>query len=487
MNMVGKRRAGLYDRVSKKATGKEARSLASQKERNEDACGQHGWIIAARYTDPGISASRYARRGRDDWPRLLADIAAGVLDVVVLWESSRGDRQLETWAAFLRACRENNVLIYVTSHGRLYNMRNRRDWRTLAEEGVDAEDESNKIADRVQRGLDASLGQGRPHGRCPFGMIREYDQFRNLVAQRPDPETAWAPQEVLHRLAAMEPESAIARDMAARNAPTPRGGKWTASLVRRIGSCHAYAGHRYYDPDRTGDGVLYDGMENWEPLVDLEIWRAANTRVVSGRRGSLRPGQKHKHLLSYLAECGKCEGQLSVRQNRGGVPLYFCKDNGCSAMRMDWLDDYVTGHACARLNTPDFWDELLNPDDPAGRAARAEEADLRQQLAAYEQQAIDSGVAADSFGRVVTGLMAKIADAGRRGSAASVSPYLQAIYREKDVLAVHDLFDARPVQVRKAILRDLYSKIALLPAGHRGRVAEFDRNRVLMVASGGRP
>ena len=54
--------------------------------------------IADRYADPGLSASRFATKDRPEYKRLLADVEAGKLDVVVLWESSRGGRELAAWA-----------------------------------------------------------------------------------------------------------------------------------------------------------------------------------------------------------------------------------------------------------------------------------------------------------------------------------------------------------------------------------------------------
>ena len=48
------RRAGLYDRVSRKVTGREVRSTEEQHEANSAACERYGWSAAARYTDPGV-------------------------------------------------------------------------------------------------------------------------------------------------------------------------------------------------------------------------------------------------------------------------------------------------------------------------------------------------------------------------------------------------------------------------------------------------
>jgi hypothetical protein len=47
-------------------------------------------------------------------------------------------------AQFLNACRATQTGIYITTHGRLYDMANGRDWRSLAEDGVDSACESEK-------------------------------------------------------------------------------------------------------------------------------------------------------------------------------------------------------------------------------------------------------------------------------------------------------------------------------------------------------
>ena len=100
-------RAGVYQRVSRLATAQDrkeierARSIEEQNKANQDDCDRNGWTITDRYEDPGLSASRFATKDRPDYRRLLADIGVGKLDVVVLWESSRGNRELAGWAQFL--------------------------------------------------------------------------------------------------------------------------------------------------------------------------------------------------------------------------------------------------------------------------------------------------------------------------------------------------------------------------------------------------
>jgi DNA invertase Pin-like site-specific DNA recombinase len=79
-------RAGLYGRQSH---GK-ATSVEDQDRANETAATEHGWTIAARYSDL-VSASRFGTKKRSDWAQLVDDVAAARIDVVVLWDTARGD------------------------------------------------------------------------------------------------------------------------------------------------------------------------------------------------------------------------------------------------------------------------------------------------------------------------------------------------------------------------------------------------------------
>ena len=101
--------AALYAWVSTTDQG-----IIRQHEANLAACERYGWI-PVEYDDPRLSASRFAKRdggsNRQEWRRLLADLTAGKIDVLVLWEPSRGDRQLTGWLALLDACRKHGVRV----------------------------------------------------------------------------------------------------------------------------------------------------------------------------------------------------------------------------------------------------------------------------------------------------------------------------------------------------------------------------------------
>lgn len=85
----------------------------------------------------------------------------------MLWESSRGGRELEAWAGFLNACREHRVLIHVTSHQRTYDMQVGPDWKTLAEDGVASAYESELTSERISRRAEGLNGIGPSAGVLP--------------------------------------------------------------------------------------------------------------------------------------------------------------------------------------------------------------------------------------------------------------------------------------------------------------------------------
>src|SRR5262245_46550325 len=171
MPEVTQLRAGVYGRQSRNSS----KSIREQVTAGRAVVAEMVWFLAGIYED-GSSASRYARKSREAWARVLEDLAAGRLDILVLWESSRGDRTLTSWSQLLDLCRDRGVSIYVIADERLYDPRRASDWRSLAAAGVDSAAESDKLSVRVRRGHAGAAAEGRPsHGRCPYGYRRVYD------------------------------------------------------------------------------------------------------------------------------------------------------------------------------------------------------------------------------------------------------------------------------------------------------------------------
>jgi DNA invertase Pin-like site-specific DNA recombinase len=479
--MKAQLRCGIYDRVSDDQDG-DSRSVEQQGKENQAAADEHGWRVVARYADPGRSASRFAKHGRDDWPKLMADLKARRLDVIVLWESSRGDRKLTEWSAFLDLCREIGVLIHVTIHRHTYDLSIARDWRTLAEEGVSNAYSSEETSLRIRRDMADAAEQGKPHGRLAYGYTRRYEYVpgkrKPVGHQEPHPEQAPIVREIITRIAQGDALSALVRDLTARGVPTPTGSdRWARSTVQRI----VLSGVCYIGKRRHNGGPLLDG--NWPAIVDEDTyWRAVSVlsdparKKQADKRGGIRPGAA-KWLCSYIGTCAKCGAGLAVQHRIVGgekIPQYRCSSSrgGCAVIPvefMDWVVSEAIISFCARADT---YAGIMAGDDRDTTAARDEAASERARLADFEQQAIAGKISADSFARIASGIEAHIAELEARAQD-SVPPALRGMLehgsRKDHIRAV---WDDMPLTARRRVVQALFAEpgyLRLRPSGPAGR------------------
>lgn len=443
-------RAAVYGRQSR---GK-AKSITEQITAGRAVIAEEGWQDAGTYSD-GTSASRSARTVRDDWQRVLDDIGNGLLDVLILWESSRGDRTPETWFAFLSLCRTKGVQIHIITHERTYDLARARDWKTLAEEGVSNAYETELLSVRVRRGHAGAAASGRPsHGRTPFGFRRTYDPATGaLVGQEPDPDTAPIVREIVARVARGEPISTIVDDLNERNVPTLTAQRWYRQRVRDVASNVAYVGLRVYN------GATYPG--DWPPLVDpAEFW-TAQTVLSDPKRVTTRPGRQ-RHLLSYLATAPCGAGLTAVRGR------YRCSEDGCVTIVQAETDAMVTRIVLARLARPDAYKALRQAGAENDReviAARKQAAELGAQLNEWRLSAARHETSAASLAVIEADLTRQIRAAERRAEHASIPPALRQILEPGADVQVR--WDAAPLPARREVIRAL-ALIVIGPAAAPG-------------------
>lgn len=366
LRLVQALRAGIYTRVSKDAhmkTSREATSAASQEQDSKEVLDNEGWALTRVYCDNNISASPYSKQVRDDWDELLADIAAGQMDVLVAWESSRGSRKLSEWAVFLELLRDNGVLIYIVTHEQLYDPRKKRDWKILADDGVNAEYASHETSDRVKRLKKAMRGEGRPDGKVPFGFRREYDpDTGELLRQVEHPERGPVVREIIERLAGGDSLVAIAKDLNIRAALPRDDPRWVPrsatekpyrlQTVRFIATRPAHIGKL----QKTDTDELLPAA--WDAIVDEGLWhRVQQILADPARRKTSRPGSI-KHLLSGLVLCGGC-GAIVQARRIAGKQRYGCSGKqpdgqmlgrlGCTTIMMEDSDLHVISTLAERL------------------------------------------------------------------------------------------------------------------------------------------
>jgi site-specific DNA recombinase len=479
------RAAAIGNRVSHR----KGASIPEQDQENREACAAAGWSVYDVYSETG-SASRYARRRREEWPRLLRDLQAGRFGVVVLWESSRGDRTLATWVQFLDLCMDHDVLIHITSDDRTYDMSNAHDYRELANDGVDARHESEKTHKRVSRTVRAQAAAGKPHGKIPFGYRREYEHVSDpettrqvrVVHQVPHEHRAALVREMATRTLAGEPLNAIAKDLNARGEPTPTGIPWDLSRIRGILLNPAIAGQRVFQGEILGEAAWPAILA--EPDEDAtDTFARLEAKLRDPRRRTSVDGSV-KHLLTNIAICGYggdldwpaaltqaqaasvCGATFRWIKNRN-TPSYDCRAHHHVSCAESFLDEKITDMLLLRLAQPDAAEVFARPDPRGDTAtARREVATLRARLDRFYRQAAKGTLSDTGLARIEAELLPEIATWEKRAKPAPRSVVVARLLGAHDIRACWE--DLLITQQREAI-RALLTPVVIGVGRERNR------------------
>jgi site-specific DNA recombinase len=481
-------RAVIYGRNS---SAKE-KSITEQLDLCRLACAAVGWSVVDELSDP-VSASRYAAtKIRQNWSRLTAMVSAGEVDVVVLWETSRGDRKLTDWSWFLDLCQEYGTVVYIQSEDTIYDPRKPRDKKTLQNAGADSEHESALISSRVGRASRVNALGGRPVGRTTFGYVRVYElDHRNkriYRGQSEHPEQGPVVRSIYADLAKGESLYEIAKTLNVTQVPTSRGAPlWKPNVVRDIATSQCYRPH----PDNPKVGihvqehtVLEPGKRayrkperyqgTWPPLVSEALWQdvqrvlGTNSEAARKRRRDSAPGQV-RYLLSASAKLltAPCGATLCGHADRPGRRAHYqCIADGCTSVAMAESDEYVARLVVARLSRKDAR-ALWVVDDRAVAAAEEEAERLIDELAqARASFARPGGITADSMAAKEAAMLPLIAAAQRRaqptGAPLAVLTLLDAAKVSKD--RVRPAWDALPILGKREVIASVFTSLRLTGA-----------------------
>jgi DNA invertase Pin-like site-specific DNA recombinase len=447
-------RAGLYSRESKD----KLKSIDDQAAEGREAAACRGWVLAAEYSD-GTSASRFGRKVRQHWLSLLADLDAGLLDVVITWEPSRADRDLETWVAFVSRCRAKGALVHLVTDDDTLDPRNPSHWHRLITGGVDAAMESEKVSRRTRRGTARAAAAGKPHGPAPFGYERVIvGEEQTPHGPKPVKEQRKSPAapvvvEIFERVARNDPLAAIVRDLNERGLPGPKGGPWNRDTLRDIARNVAYLGQRRHRSERDGQAPTdnqYQGT--WPSLVDAAQFHRAQAVLDRPDRKKTKPGAA-RWLMSYIvhAPCGKHVHASPERTGRAA--RYVCAGDGCVSVAVRDADEIMARIVCGRFGKPDLLD-LFAPDDTASRAAKVEAAELRTTLDRHYDEAAAGRLSAGGLTAMERRLLPLIEDADRRSRPTSApGPVAELIDAAKvSATRIRQVWDSLPLAARREVI-----------------------------------
>jgi site-specific DNA recombinase len=372
-------RAGIYCRIGHDPAGK-ALGVGRQLEDCRRIADLRGWTVVDEYVDNDVSASRYSRKIRDEYRRMLNDIDARKLDAVIVWMEDRLQRQVLEVAEFLRVC-EHAGVTRIASVGGEFDLEAPDQRTMLYINAAMAEAEVEKLRKRVirKRLQEAESGEPNKGGRRGFGFV---GAGKSAVTA----EQAKAERELIvdavKRLLNGQSLNGIAADWREREIRTPSDNYWSAQNLRQMLLSPAMVGDRTYH----GAVIKHDA---WEPILPRERWELLKALLEDPSRFNGRPGRPAGYLLTGLVVCGSCEHRMVVDYNRRGggrrVRAYKCKNRpaygGCGRVSRDaqQIEDLIEEALFVAAESEEF-NKLADttPDDPTREL--------------YEQLAHDQGL-----------------------------------------------------------------------------------------------
>lgn len=458
--------AELVDLYLRKSTKDKRRSVERQLGDLTDAAEHEGLHIGRVFVDPDFSASRHRRRERPDFAALVDHIRAGQCRILGIAEVSRGSRDNTEWSGFLDLCRALKVRIWVSTHDRIYDLSRRRDWRALADEGLDAADESEKISERTLSGKRKAAREGKPPGRLQYGFTRVYDGKREFVRQEAHPEQAPVVAEMVRRIAAGDTLAEIARDLNDQGVTMPGGAPWAGRFIRQMVLRPSYAGRRIHQ----GQDI---GPASWDPIVDVTQWRKAVALLTHPQRRSTTRGTELTHWLTNAATCGACK-TTNLRARTGGTKrprvTYFCHACGM-VVSAKALEDIVEKMLLARLGQPDAVTIAPPRADDTTAAAERELDDLNGRLEEWKALAKAHKVSPVSFAEFEAALLPQIERAKEKVRRLTVPPE----HADLSMTNVPARWPGFSSALRRRYVRALV-ELVVMPATRRGPL--FDPARV---------
>lgn len=315
-------RCAIYTRKSTSAGLDQAfNSLDAQREacvRYIEARSAEGWLaLSTHYDDGGFTG---ASLDRPAFLRLLADIEAGAIDLVVVYKVDRLSRSLLHFAQVMeRFSRHGAAFVSVTQNFSTADAMGRLTLNMLMSF---AEFEREMIAERTRDKIAASRRKGKwTGGVVPFG----YEVVDHQLRIRPD--QAETVRKIYRRYLSGTSALGIAVWLNEAGVPRPsrsaRPHPWTKDLVLRILRNPIYAGLT------RSQGELHPGEH--EPLVDRLLQERALGFLEPKARRKRGECRNASYLVRGTLKCGACGSVMTsatTRRNGRTYRYYRCVTRG---------------------------------------------------------------------------------------------------------------------------------------------------------------
>ena len=345
-----KSKAAIYARISFDSEGRELGVDRQVKDCTAYARRQ-GWESTV-FTDNSSSASRYARRRRVEFDRMVEAARAGAFDYIVVADPSRYTRAPRVVEDLIDLDEAGIVRLHSVTGGE-YDLSTSSGKMRLRIEAATHAHYADFVSEKRRRQIMESVEQGvRFGGGRAFGYEKD---GTTIVAGE-----AKILREMARDVLAGDSLTSIARRLNAQGVPTAQGlsrgrsGRWSASSVRAVLTNPRQAGMLVHRGEAVGEG-------SWEPIVDKATHERLLLLLNDPSRRLTKP--RRRTLLTGLVRCANC-GVAMTRDTTRGVRSLRCKPapnrDACGHMNVaaDRLEEHIESEVLKVLAAPKVSQEM---------------------------------------------------------------------------------------------------------------------------------
>ena len=360
-------RTALYCRLSKDDMLQgDSESIKTQKAMLTQYAKEHGFLIVEVYVDDGWSGLNFQR---PDFNRMLDDIEAGKIDVVITKDLSRLGRDHLKVGHFTEIYFPMKNVRYIAVNDGVDTANKNNDIAALKNVMNEfySRDNSRKIRSSIRARAKAGLYRTSFN---PIGYRKSPDNHNKLIV---DGETAWIVKRIFELANAGMGAHKIAKTFREEQVPCPswwlhsRGERdysqrfenpankyeWSHTVIRNIIANPLYLGHTVMCKTESifkvgtfkkvpkADQIRVENTH--EPLVSQELFDRANAKILSRRRDTT---DNFVSPFSGLVKCGTCGKALGLRYwGKDRHHIYVCTTyahdtKACSDHRIYYEDLY---------------------------------------------------------------------------------------------------------------------------------------------------
>ncbi len=389
--------AGLYSRLSQDDgnTG-ESGSIQTQKTLLTQYCAEHHIEIGDYYCDDGWSGTNF---DRPDFKRMLDDIEAGKINMVIVKDLSRFGREYAQMGMYIEHYFESKGVRFISVAENI-DSKNGLDNLVMPFTNVINSLYARQASTKTKAAHQARAKNGMFLGsRAPFGYQKDPNDRHHLIV---DPPAADVVRDIFRmfadgigyvRMTKILREKGVLNPQAYFNQNNPDYYKnsdywrkpfdWHATSIRVILNNPVYLGSvvfgrtktkGFFDKQRIAtdaeDWIVVEGTH--EPLVTQELWDTVHQMMAARRR---KNGKGEVQPFAGLVKCADCGSSLNVSYDKKkgrytGFSCWVYKNYGkqrCTSHAIGWvtlnqlvLADIRRNAIEAKTATADYMDMLIS-------------------------------------------------------------------------------------------------------------------------------